>query len=48
MHTVQNENESLESYIHRLKHNAKYCDFDKLNSDENNQTREDDLIQMRL
>lgn len=48
MRTVQKDSESLESYIHRLKDSAKYCDFDKLNSVGCSQSGEDELIQMRL
>ena len=48
MRTVQKSNESLETYLHRLKDSARYCDFDKLNTTGCNQSGEDELIQMRL
>jgi len=42
----QNVNECVQSFVERLRQAARYCEFEKLG--ENDQTAEDDLIQMTL
>jgi len=42
----QNQNESIQSYVERLKEGARFCEFEKLGKGD--QTEEDDLIQMTL
>lgn len=44
----QTMGESATNYVQRLREAAKYCEFNKLNTTEANQSAEDELIQMRL
>ena len=48
MRIVQEKDESILSYLHRLREKAQFCEFDMLNSDKSIQSAENDLIQMRL
>ena len=48
MALLQHEDETVQEYVHRLRHGARHCAFDKLGATDALQSAEDDLIQMRL
>ena len=48
MAMLQSEGETVQEYVHRLRHGAKHCAFDKLGAAGAHQSVEDELIQVRL
>jgi len=48
MAMLQSEGETVQEYVHRLRHGAKHCAFDKLCAVGAHQSVEDELIQVRL